>query len=530
MTHNDLINHISSISPEIGLSKVTEDHENNKILITVLAETTEKSAAELEKSLNSLQIPYEFGVSRTGISELKLNPIDDVFSIGPAKAKKELCLPLLEREERLWFDNLEGIYSGEFTKSDLYFCEPEKTSCFVNLNLFQNANLRNHLLLYDVIYCLIPLAEDMGSLLEQQKITKDEILQLVQNGRLKIVNLQPEHRIDYGFFNEVFQTNNNSIISRLGVSALCATNLVEMNKAYVFSAPELREHLLPMISAISEVTKKPFKKLADFMLWPQFALRSSFETLSRSGPMAISRYGVNNLTEGLFPQADQKAMEFEFTVNSSPIHIAHALDATYFPFFTDKNKYTDHPYALVMGQFLNFFQSTTFERLDQRVQNEVTMWPPNLSMRLIDTFEINDYISISDFEQDIASAVTRKGMQTLFSELNELEDDERTARINTYNTELKKALKTKGYRSHGLDLANYGVDAALNLLDFFVPLLGTAKKGAFWGAKKAKEKIPAVQAFSEIVEEKLQSSDPKKRNVSLLSRVNRVARLKRTYE
>ena len=55
------------------------------------------------------------------------------------------------------------------------------------------------------------------------------------------------------------------------------------------------------------------------------------------------------------PKNVKAKYEFEFVVNSESIHMAHALDATYFPFRAD-DSYSDQPYALMMGNLLNFYK------------------------------------------------------------------------------------------------------------------------------------------------------------------------------
>lgn len=523
LTMNQIYNHIFSIHPKIKISGINEDHQNHTIIVKYIKEISDTEYNDLQKTLDALKSPYPFQLKQEGDKEVRLQSNDEVFHILSSKSRQSLNCTFLERDERFWFDNVEGIYKGTVSKDNLYFIKPNKTSCLVNFSKFQNANLRNHLLLYDIVYCVLPLAENMGTFLHDQKISKAEILHLVERGRLIILNMQPESRLDYGFLNEAFQTNSTAVVSRRALSALCAIDLVAMNKSYLFSNPELSKLLFPLMQEIATITGKDINTVSNFLLWPKQALRASLDTLNEAGPMGISRYGVNKpIIEGL-PSKNKEEIEFEFIVNSDQIHLAHALDATYFPFFISGQQYSDHPYALIMGNMLNFFKTTNLENLGNIFDSEYIQHRKNLSIDLISSFDVNDYIPIHDFEDEISSSVIRSGMNSLFSELSLLEIDERNKRISIYNTEVEKALSKKNVTKHLLDLGEDG-------LGMVIPLLGSVKKLSTLGTKKAMQKFPAFQSLSEFIEDKTGSKDQEQRNVSILTQINRVARLKRSYD
>jgi len=301
-------------------------------------------------------------------------------------------------------------------------------------------------------------------------------------------------------------------------------DLVSINKSYVFSDPELDSLIFPLVSELSKAVNKPMEIVSSFLLWPKYALRSSLDTLNGAGPMGISRYGVNRpIIEGMsFPDKDK--IEFEFIVNSDQIHLAHALDATYFPFFVEDGKYTDHPYALMMGNMLNFYKTYNYKCMSEFSDLELSKTNGNPSIQLISTFDINDYISIREFEKEISSSIIRQGMNSLFSELAALDEQARGARVSEYNIEVEKALNRQGVVSHALDLAE---DAAG--LVFTLPG-ATGKKLLKTSVEKAREKFLVIQEVLEFIEDKRLPKDDAKRNISLLTQVNRVARLKKKYE
>jgi len=523
LTINQMYSHILSIHPDVKLSGIKEDHNNRIINIELTGNYDAAIVKSVEETANNLKGPYSYKVSDGGEPTSSFKITDEVFNIAPSQAKSELSCPYIERDELLWYENIENIYNGSYQKTDLYFFDPSKTACLVNFSKFQNANLRNHLLLYDVVYCVLPLANYMSTFLTNQKVSKDEILHLVKRGRLKILNMQPESWLDYGFINEAFQENPTSVVSRRALSALCAIDLVALNRSYVLSDPELDKYIYPLVQEISKLTGKDIGTISNFLLWPKQALRRSLDSLNQAGPMGVSRYGVNNPIIDSLQVKNKEKIEFEFIVHSDQIHLSHALDATYFPFFIDGDKYSDHPYALMMGEMLNFFKNSSCQNISRIIGAENIKSTQNPSLGLISAFDINDYIPVLEFEEEISSSVIRHGMNSLFSELNLLGSEERRQRISQYNLEVNKALRHKNVSNHALDLGE-------DTLGMFIPFLATGKKLIKGGTKMAMDKFPAIQNLSEFIEDKSNRESDESRNITILTQVNRVAKLKREFK
>jgi hypothetical protein len=523
LTNTQIYSHILSIHPNVKVSKIEEDHDNRLIIVELSGSYESDVVVGVEETAAALKGPYSYKVRIGGEMASNFKTSDEVFNIAPSQTKSELNCAFIERDEALWYENIENIYNGSYQKSDLYFFEPSKSACLVNFSKFQNANLRNHLLLYDVVYCVLPLAQEMSNFLVNQKISKDEILRLVKRGRLKILNMQPESRLDYGFINEAFQENPTAVVSRRALSALCAIDLVEMNQSYALSDPELEKYIYPLVQEVSKLTGKDIGTVSNFLLWPKQALRRSLDSLNQAGPMGISRYGINNPIIDSLPAENKEKIKFEFIVNSDQIHLSHALDATYFPFFVDGEKYSDHPYALMMGEMLNFFKNSSCQNISNLVDVENIKSAQNPSLGLISAFDINDYIPVLEFEEEISSSVVRNGMNSLFSELNLLNSEGRSQRISEYNVEVDKALRNKNVSKHALDLGE-------DTLGLFVPFWTTAKKLVKGGTKMAMGKFPAIQNISEFIEDKTSKESGKNRNISVLTQVNRVAKLKREFK
>lgn len=517
-TIEQIYNHLACAFPDLKVSSIKNDFDRNISMVTIKGTPPPDQVQALAKKLKLLKPLMEFEVAIGGVSESKSGPIGEVFLIGPSSAAKAMNCDFLERDEKLWFEKIEDIYEGKYKKNDLYFIDSKKTSCLANFSKFKNCNLRSLILLYDIVYCILPLREDMASFLKEQRISKSDILHLVSKGRIKILNLQPESRLDYGFINEAFQENNNAVVSRRALAALCAIDLVSINTSYILSDPAIDHLIYPFITEISKTTGQDANQMADYLLWPKQALRSSFITLNESGPMGIARYGVNKPISNRLPSELKEKLEFEFIVSSDQIHLAHALDATYFPFHTEGAGYTDHPFALAMGNTLNLYKNSTYKTLQDFSTLTTTKEQGNPTLDLISTFQVNDFISIQEYEKEISSTVLRQGMASLFSELSSLSTEERSLRVTQYNKDLAAALSTKKKTKHVLDL---GIDTA----GCAIPFLSTIIKYGDVAKDKIIEKMPVMKQIAEHIQSKSLPKSNDKRNISILSQVNRVAKL-----
>ena len=513
-----LKNYIYSKYPEINFVSIVEDFKNEILKLTINESMKLERIENIEKELYKIGIPFkieifiEINEQKTTFQSTNILNSDPLL-MESSKKFKMLNLPFIERDEKLWFDSLDNIYNNKIRKSDLYFFDKNKTKCILNLSILNNVNIRNLLLLYDVIYCILPLKENMKSMLSLQKLVTDDLLYLVQVGRIIFINFQPESILDYGFLNEIYQENNNAVVGRRALSTLNLIDIVEIKNNYIFSDIEIKNKLISISSDLADSLNINYDNLMNFLFWPEQALRIGFESLNFTGPIGIGQFGVNNLINPLLPKENMEAYKFEFMMHSPSIHLAHSLDATYFPFFDEKHKYSDYPYISIMSNILN-----SFKQLNLNSSNVIKT---NKSMELLSIFEINDFIPLEEFEQSSSNAFIRKGMNSLFYDLCNMQNNEKIEIIKKYNSDVNKMIKTKSLQSKGLDLIS---ETASN----FIPGISAIIKLLKSGNKIFKNKSSKYNELSELIEYKIlhNNRDKNKEYISLLSQINRVARLK----
>lgn len=189
---------------------------------------------------------------------------------------------------------------------------------------------------------------------------------------------------------EVFEANSSAIVSKRALAALAQIDIVETSESYLFNDVATIRELQSFCSVVAPSAGQA-KSIYDMLVWPIKARRTSLEQLHRSDLFLTANCGVNKALEAQFKLRSKRDVTFDLTVNSSAIHLASALNATYFPFYAEDG-YTDKPYAEAMGRLLNFYKlfSTanikSLAELDKDVQSGVQQVSP------IEIMEFNEYV------------------------------------------------------------------------------------------------------------------------------------------
>lgn len=477
--------------PEVNVVSVTFDDNTKTLILEVNGDKNQYGYVHKVTKNAGFGTKIEVVESTTEISKIK-PPENSVFFIHPSRELSAMQLPFLRRDEALWFDNVKSIYNGTFKKEDLYFYKSEEKACYINFSIFNHRNIRNQLLMYDTIYCSLPLMGELENFFKEQGITRKEFLYLASKSRVKVIINQPEMRHQYDLFREIFEINQNAIISRRALAALCAIDIVSISNNYILNDPEVLPFVKPLIRAIADVSGSDPNAVERMMMWPNSAVRASFEPLHESSSKRISNYGVNNIVLNSAPQAFNNKFNFEFVVNAESIRIAHALNATYFPHLSDVSGYSDEPFVLMMGNLLNHYTTFTKDHLADTIQTEILK---ESGIRIIDpikVIETNTYLPIQEFEAIAGTKYIRKGFKSLFDELGQLENDERNDRIRHYNFELEELLGYEGFKGGAFDL---GTDA------IGLPLFGIGKRIGTFIYSKIKERSDGFLNFAEKMEE-----------------------------
>jgi hypothetical protein len=535
---HDLLHLLSYHFPDIHFYKLESTPYSTNVHIYLLEEQTTmgkvipflsaKQKEEIWSFLNALQLPYQFNLIEDHLSVapvIEVPKIDNVvFNLYSDKILGKPKIEFLERDEALWFDNIGKIYENRFTKSDLYFLDELKYACYVDLSSFKNIDIRNFLFLYQTVYLSPPIEKDFIQWLHENRITEEEFAELIRRDRIKLVLSQPIFRYyEHGFFSILYQINPTAIITRRALAALQQIDLVEMADNYLFNDAATLKELKVFCEALGEHLPVDPKRYYELLTWPLKAKRASFVSLHQGGIMTMGAIGVNTVLDKLIGDKIGKDVSFEFTMNGANTHLAHALNATYFPYLKETG-YSDAFYANVTGDFLNFIRNTTKDNIHQlsEVQNQPGQRIPVINP--IEVIEIDDYASILELDDILTAANAFPKSQYLMNYLASLDPERRATTIQWYNKKIKELLNKK---KKGQRLIDLGANAALDTIGL---VSGAAYLGLGFELLKRgyqfTKKFDDLKAMRAKIDEAYQE-DIHGANIAYLAQINRVAGVKR---
>jgi hypothetical protein len=458
----------------------------------------------------------------SGPEALLLQPTNSPFqTIYAANYQRPRATQFGLRDESIWYDNLDRIFDGTFKKEDLFFFKEKEYACYVDFSSFGNIDIRNHLFLFEVIYLTLPIGQSASQWLTQHRMSRQEFISLAAQGRIRLVLTQPESRYDIAFVQEVYEANPQAVISRRALAALVQIDLVTTADRYLFNDPQLLPQLRELCQIGKETTGVDTNYLYEALIWPVKARRRSFEPLDRGGTISIGAFGVNDFLQPHISQLVKKDLDLEFITSAPAIHLANALNATYFPFKEHKTGYSDATYATLMGESLNFYKSATMADIKDFAANKATLKSGILPISPIDVIDLSNIASIAEFEALFDSAASKRLMETLAA----LPADKRAKKIEFYNQQVEAGKSKAAVKGEIIDLT---VDVLMEGLGTVVPFLGIVLSLFKIGKGRLTHRLPKINKITAKLEEAFHG-DGDSANIHYLSKINRVARIKQPF-
>ena len=417
-------------------------------------------------------------------------------------------------DSEFWFDNVNKIYSGDMTRESLRFWDPDQTKCYMDFGVWQNKNIniRSAVLLYDKVYIAFPLDMNFDKFLEQQHLMIQDLYELVEQKKLVLLLPNTENRYNRKILEDLYGIDSNCVVSKRGINALLAMYYCELEKQYM-EIWKGKEEFLQELCKMSIKTQNPqIKMFSDMLLWPIRTRIKSFEMLTSYGPSALSAIGVNKLVR--LPERDRKNIEFELTVNAPSIHIATALQSTYFPFYleNDSGSYSDAGVATILGNILNMYnylgkgQLENIEEYSKKVDEEkqcIYLLKPENSV---------DMKHILAYEKKYHTSHTLK---RILEDLASLDSAKRTEKVKEYNNAIAEA----GLEKMDAGMAwNYVLSAG-----GFIPGIGTGVSVLGILYQMAQD----LGIGEKYIIKKLEQGTASERDkIYLLDKINRVAQIR----
>lgn len=380
--------------------------------------------------------------------------------------------PFMRKEDDFWYDNFNKIYTGHIKKGDIPFITDGKTKCFFDSTYFDNINLRNGLLLYDEIYVGLPLRSYINNFYESQNIKRNELLELVEMGRVKVVLKDNEQNYDKSLLLEIGRLNDNAIIGRRGLNSLLAVFLTELSLAHERRNPSASDIAGKLYHLGVEMDSAFAICLAHLMAWPLNAKQDSINLFVNGGPMSLGSLRIEKIfSPAVENKAIRERMQEEYEINSLAALIASALDATYFPFVHD-GKYSDAAISSSVGTLFKFYRYNfnTFRKISDGFPID-----GEYDLRLL---QINDMNVLKFNELTQTENITGK-FKSLLKKLSDMEREQQKSAIQKYNDILFDfAMQSRKITVNKFDLA-LGIVSLCSVLPsvitFLAGLMGVAK-------------------------------------------------------
>lgn len=491
-----------------------------ELIIEVFDTVTLQQENEIKEFLKKIKLVFDNYVIKKISGKIIDSKKSSELILDPMSCCIDKDFEFSIRDSQLWFDNVQKIYTGEFIKEDLYFYDDNKTKCFLDLSLFDNINLRNNILLYDTVYCSLPLASKFDEFLEIQNITREELLELAYKGRIKFLLPNTEKRYNVDFIRELYKVNSDSIITKRGINLLIACYLTEISDRYIFNNIDDLKALSIASEALERENRVKAKNIFSLLTWPIQAKIESFRILNFSSPLGISSFGANTIMDEFIDKLDSKKdIEFELLINSPNIHISSALDATYFPFHDKDGRYSDAGVANILGNLLNFYKYSHEDEFN--LINDIRKF--NIKeQNIINLLQIKKPISILKYDEYSKEYNTRSKLKNILLNLEKMSSEERKLKISEYNKIL-------------LEVAEHSSDKKVDIINYilsiggFVPYVGTGfsalglLKSIFTDLRNDERKT-ILKLIDKVSEKKY--SKEEKDNVYILSKIDRIASLK----
>lgn len=359
------------------------------------------------------------------------------------RSDRQLPFTLVEADD--WHEKAPGIYRGELTRADFLKYSPDSTACFLDSFGSDCTDLRSMLLLYETIYLALPLEGHFEKFLSKQNLTKRELLQLVEMGRIVLVLSNLESRYDTQFLMDAYHVNPLAIIGRRGINTLVAAYLAEIRARFTSHFPTAMEAATEMYARYRLDGDPMMTVMAHILSWPVIGFANSFDRLNRHGPLSMGVMGLDQIWQPSFCHLDKDAAEnikFVLSLEGHKAFIASALNATLFSAPEDEHPGSERPFQIVNNAVSDLLQVYWYD-IDALGSIGEMRKKTYEEQQVIHLFDCRKNISISKVIDLANQYHTQEDFRQLLLDLEKMDETDRCKRITQYNDVLAELASVK---------------------------------------------------------------------------------------
>ena len=395
--------------------------------------------------------------------------------------------------------------------------------CYLDLSLGeQYINLRQALLLYDEVWCSLPLRERHEAFLTQQSLTEADLLMAVESGRLRFVTTQPEERLQLPFLESVFERKSTAMLGRRTTAALIVADVVRTADISFLNDSAAVAAMVEVAHLVSEVEGVPLQKVLRGFLWPLASRRDGLQGLLVRGSKAGPAMGLADLLSARLQAKSSLDVELETRIFSEAVHIGHALNATVFGPLNEPPAFTQ--LKCWIGRHLNFHKNFNEQSSAMWLKNEERLASGKDMLPTIPLFDFDKSVSIQEILEDSALGSVRSRGRGLYTRLANLSSEERSGEIERLNELLRKRARRQSKQEIALDIADIGISVVDLIIGLFVPpvsAIGRFSKPLIERARGNRRVDSVIMKLEDKMKITTESQD-----LEFLSRVSRVATFK----
>lgn len=504
-TKNDLYKMLQEKFPDIDVLTIGNINKTREIEVAVASDTDNSKKKRLKLFLNSLDDSV--------VWILLLVPPDNNLLERRFFRKTDHLSMIVDRDTTFFYDNKKQIYSGNFNKNKFSLLNNDKFNCFVDYTYSNSINLRYALLLYDVVYMKPPLKQSLKDFLKTQFLSEKDFYFLLNSGHIVVI-LPDNFNDSMSWYNDINDYPINAFLSDKMIASLILSDIIEISQNYLLNDDRLIASFMQNLDQISSVSDISSERLQGIILWPQKALINTPLFHYEDSFKSIANFGINTVIQEDVSKKVKKDIQLEFMMFSQNVHIASALEATYFPFRTEDG-FSDSFYANIMSAYLNFFKCFSSNYFKNYIDIESQKRNSVFQIDLLNFFELNTYDDVCSLEGVFSSINIKEKGRAFMKELSLLKQNERIERIETLNEKVLKELEREKRSKRVLDLIGIlPKDPVISLLLKVIDIMDKNRK------------YQAVDYILNIIEEILESKKNDAKNIHYLMKINRVAKIR----
>lgn len=524
-TFNDIRNILLSKFPDLPLPHHTPN-QNNPIVIVFERPLTPEQELNVREVLGGIFPKWPIEIDAyppvdEKVTAANLSGID--INVKPSRLRPA-APAFVKEDEAFWFNNIDRVFEGSLSPTSFKGTADAGMACYIDASVSKQIDLRQAILLYDTIYLTPPLSDGFDSpFWDHQFISREDVLELIEAGRLRLILKQPEERTDSKFLSGAYERSPSAVIGRLTAAAIFANDIVQTADSYLLTQRELAPLVGKLSKLLAAKNSLPLETMSQLLLWPLHARRYCLQGLMDRGLMGFSNISQGKILAEEIKASIGKDLELEALVTSDEVHIAHAFNATLIPPFEEMGGWI-LPRRIV-GDRLNFYRGFTKETASAWAENERRKESRFRVLPPLPLFNFEKRAPISELIAFTSQPSLRRKGRALVTRLSELPIEEREAEIER----LAQGLYEIGIRRARRDLH---VDLASDSFDLVVEGLGQSvfPVRSAWSllmhCLEFARRMPTLDALADTIEVNINSRLGRNSDLDFLSKVSRVAKIR----